>query len=80
MTTKPPAQPMPEAAARAAAFLASRNITTTLCQTCGTEIAGVNGRYSCGNCGWVNHWSQGDTELPPLPDLDDESTGQHPAP
>lgn len=71
MTTKPTQPRTAEAADRAAAFLAGRTITTTLCQTCGTEIAGINGRYSCGNCGWVNHWSQGDTELPPLPDLDD---------
>ncbi|MDX2986529.1 hypothetical protein [Streptomyces caniscabiei] len=72
MTTKPP-QPQTqtaEAAARAAAFLASQTITTTLCQQCGTEIAGINERYSCGVCGWCNHWSEGSTELPPLPRLD----------
>lgn len=75
MTTKPRSA---EDAAKAADFLASRTITTTICQQCGTEIAGINGRYSCGICGWVNHWSQGDTELPALPDLDDEETGQRP--
>ena len=62
----------PASAARAAAFLASQKITTTLCQQCGTEIAGINDRYSCGVCGWCNHWSEGSTELPPLPDLDDD--------
>jgi hypothetical protein len=72
VTTKPPNPLSAEAAAHAAEFLASRTITTTICQQCGTEIAGVCGRYSCGICGWVNHWSQGDTELPPLPDLDDD--------
>jgi len=76
VTTKPPNRLSTEAAAHAAEFLASRKITTTICQHCGTEIAGVNGRYSCGICGWVNHWSQGDTELPPLPDLE----GDDPAP
>ncbi|MFE4818656.1 hypothetical protein ACFRFU_19915 [Streptomyces sp. NPDC056704] len=39
-------------------------ITTTGCRDCGAEVHGLNGRYACGLCGWVNHWSQGDTELP----------------
>ncbi|GAA3101444.1 hypothetical protein [Streptomyces echinatus] len=51
-------------AACAAAFLKGQEITTTGCGRCGTEISGVNGRYACGNCGWVNHWSEGHTELP----------------
>ncbi|MFI0165802.1 hypothetical protein [Streptomyces sp. NPDC017095] len=51
-------------AASAAAFLEGQEITTTGCGRCGTEISGVNGRYACGNCGWVNHWSEGHTELP----------------
>ncbi|MEU7338672.1 hypothetical protein [Streptomyces sp. NPDC007074] len=51
------------AAEAAAAFLSSQEITTTNCRRCGTEISGVNGRYSC-LCGWVNHWSEGHTALP----------------
>lgn len=62
-----PKQPAPspvETAAAAAAFLATQEITTTLCRRCGTEISGINGRYSCGPCGWVNSWQEGHTELP----------------
>ncbi|MEU7280954.1 hypothetical protein AB0A69_19535 [Streptomyces sp. NPDC045431] len=39
-------------------------ITETDCERCGTRIAGLTGRYACGVCGWVNHWSQGHTDLP----------------
>jgi ribosomal protein L37E len=45
-------------------FLASQEITTTDCRRCGTQVSGVNGRYSCSACGWVNDWSEGHTELP----------------
>lgn len=51
-------------AAAAAAFLASQEITNTNCVRCDTQISGVNGRYCCSGCGWVNHWSEGHTELP----------------
>ncbi|SCG01973.1 hypothetical protein GA0115259_107587, partial [Streptomyces sp. MnatMP-M17] len=27
-------------------------------------IAGLDGRYSCGVCGWVNHHSEGHRPLP----------------
>jgi hypothetical protein len=64
-----PAAPSPpnpvQTAAAAAAFLAGQEITTTQCPGCGTEISGVNGRYACGVCSWVNHWSEGHTALPP---------------
>jgi ribosomal protein S27AE len=53
-TTTPPA----------VAFLESQEITTTDCRRCGTQLAGINGRYSCSVCGWVNHWSEGHSELP----------------
>ncbi|MFD5848365.1 hypothetical protein [Streptomyces chartreusis] len=56
--------PSPETAAAAAAFLDTQEITTTGCRTCGTEVAGINGRYACGSCGWVNSWQEGHTELP----------------
>ena len=56
----------PERAAAAAAFLESQEITTTDGRRCGSHIAGVNGRYACGACGWTNHWSEGSRELPPM--------------
>jgi ribosomal protein S27AE len=43
-------------------------ITTTECLQCGAEVHGLNGRYACGLCGWVNHWSQGSTTLPQAED------------
>ncbi|WP_353940172.1 hypothetical protein ABII15_00295 [Streptomyces sp. HUAS MG91] len=48
----------------AASFLATQQITERACEKCGTMIAGVNGRYACGGCGWSNHWSEGLTQLP----------------
>ncbi|MDG4865860.1 hypothetical protein P8605_47690 [Streptomyces sp. T-3] len=39
-------------------------ITSTECPQCGAQVAGLNGRYACGICGWVNHWSQGHGDLP----------------
>jgi hypothetical protein len=55
-------------ATAAAAFLEGQEITTTGCRGCGTEISGVNGRYSCGACGWVNSWAEGHTRLPTAQD------------
>ncbi|MFB7643243.1 MULTISPECIES: hypothetical protein [unclassified Streptomyces] len=40
------------------------DITYTQCKRCGTELAGLDGRYSCGVCGWSNHWSEGHRPLP----------------
>lgn len=39
-------------------------ITYAECRQCGTLIAGLDGRYSCGVCGWVNHHSEGHRALP----------------
>ncbi|WP_327677631.1 hypothetical protein [Streptomyces sp. NBC_00467] len=39
-------------------------ITRTECTRCGTEVRGINGRYACPNCEWVNHWSDGHDQLP----------------
>ncbi|MBU6530381.1 hypothetical protein ACFUIW_19110 [Streptomyces sp. NPDC057245] len=63
-TGAPAAAPRPEVAATAAAFLDGQQITSTQCGLCGTEIAGVNGRYSCGVCGWTNPWWEGTRTLP----------------
>ncbi|MEU0038461.1 hypothetical protein [Streptomyces sp. NPDC006333] len=56
----------PEAESRtdAATTLADAEITATECHDCGAQVHGLNGRYACGLCGWVNHWSQGSTTLP----------------
>ncbi|MFG3286909.1 hypothetical protein [Streptomyces sp. NPDC048111] len=43
---------------------ATPDITYTRCKRCGTELAGLDGRYSCGVCGWSNHWSEGHRPLP----------------
>ncbi|MFF8386938.1 hypothetical protein [Streptomyces kanasensis] len=39
-------------------------ITTTMCKACGSQVSGLNGRYACGVCGWVNNWAEGHTRLP----------------
>ncbi|WP_420031492.1 hypothetical protein ACN2WE_00860 [Streptomyces sp. cg28] len=52
----------------AASFLAAQQITERACEKCGTSIAGVNGRYACGGCGWTNHWSEGLSQLPDASD------------
>ncbi|WP_250301455.1 hypothetical protein [Streptomyces sp. A 4/2] len=39
-------------------------ITESECRICEATIAGLDGRYSCGVCGWSNHWSEGHRPLP----------------
>ncbi|WP_079405344.1 hypothetical protein [Streptomyces sp. 3211] len=48
--------------------MASPQITEAECRRCGTLIAGLDGRYACGVCGWSNHWSEGHTDLPTAAD------------
>lgn len=43
-------------------------ITETDCVRCGTRLAGLDGRYSCGICGWTNPWSEGYRALPTAED------------
>ncbi|WP_327368712.1 hypothetical protein [Streptomyces sp. NBC_01217] len=57
MTRHP--EPVPRAATAAGG-----EITRTNCRRCGTEVHGIDGRYACAGCGWVNHWSEGHTVLP----------------
>ena len=57
----------PEQAAAAATFLEGQEITRTQCGRCGTEIAGIKGRYSCA-CGWSNPWYEGHGTLPSAED------------
>lgn len=39
-------------------------ITYIGCARCGTQIAGLDGRYACSGCGWVNEWTEGHRPLP----------------
>ncbi|MEW1565740.1 hypothetical protein AB0454_22475 [Streptomyces sp. NPDC093509] len=57
-----------EKAAAAAEFLAGQEITSTECPECGSHIAGIKGRYSCGACGWSNPWHEGHGILPTAED------------
>ncbi|MFD8412525.1 hypothetical protein ACFV2Q_12305 [Streptomyces sp. NPDC059650] len=47
-----------------AAPLRAPEITEAECRRCGTDIAGLDGRYACGVCGWVNDHSEGHRRLP----------------
>ncbi|GHH56299.1 hypothetical protein [Streptomyces candidus] len=51
-------------------------ITRTDCPCCGARVEGLDGRYACALCGWVNHWTQGHHELHHA----EENTEQRPAP
>ncbi|AXE26117.1 hypothetical protein C0216_24005 [Streptomyces globosus] len=44
--------------------LPAPEITEAECRRCGTYIAGLDGRYACGVCGWVNDHSEGHRRLP----------------
>ncbi|MFG2722532.1 hypothetical protein ACGFW5_30190 [Streptomyces sp. NPDC048416] len=43
-------------------------ITEADCRKCGTRVAGLDGRYACGVCGWTNDWSEGHRPLPSAED------------
>ncbi|WP_299530685.1 hypothetical protein [uncultured Streptomyces sp.] len=43
-------------------------VTYTECRQCGTLIAGLDGRYACPGCGWVNDHSEGHRALPTAED------------
>ncbi|MFJ2744205.1 hypothetical protein ACIO3O_31655 [Streptomyces sp. NPDC087440] len=64
MNSRKPQRPSP----------APPEITYTNCRRCGTEIAGLDGRYACGVCGWTNHYSEGYRALPTAQD-DPDWTG-----
>lgn len=60
-----PRQPRPEpAAARTEPGTEHPEITYIGCARCGTQIAGLDGRYACSGCGWVNEWTEGHRPLP----------------
>ncbi|MFD8948533.1 hypothetical protein ACFV0B_06730 [Streptomyces xanthophaeus] len=68
MTDRSSSAPLPMAA----------EITNANCRGCGTEIAGLDGRYACGVCGWTNHWSEGHRELPTAADDVDQPQARKP--
>ncbi|MET4925173.1 hypothetical protein P3L51_22930 [Streptomyces sp. PSRA5] len=75
--TNPPARSVPEHAPESAPEAVTAigpEITYAECRQCGTLIAGLDGRYSCGVCGWVNHHSEGHRLLPRAED----DTGREP--
>ncbi|MFF3488646.1 hypothetical protein ACFYXC_36055 [Streptomyces sp. NPDC002701] len=53
-------------------------ITTTDCRQCGAQVSGLNNRYACSYCGWVNHWAEGSNILPSAED--DRDHPGNPAP
>ncbi|MFE5669318.1 hypothetical protein ACFQ7W_36035 [Streptomyces niveus] len=71
----PPAQPAPEPAPEPAVAIGPE-ITYAECRQCGTLIAGLDGRYSCGVCGWVNHHSEGHRLLPRAEDDTGRAAGE----
>ncbi|MBT2460078.1 hypothetical protein J7I97_30165, partial [Streptomyces sp. ISL-87] len=58
------AQPPAESVAGPSAPLPAPELTEAECRRCGTYIAGLDGRYACGVCGWVNDHSEGHRRLP----------------
>ncbi|MFD6424485.1 hypothetical protein [Streptomyces sp. NPDC060198] len=62
--------------------MAAPEVTYTECRRCGTLIAGLDGRYACAGCGWVNDHSEGHRALPTAeddPDFPGAAASRHPA-
>ncbi|MFD0358127.1 hypothetical protein ACFVHW_30990 [Streptomyces sp. NPDC127110] len=64
MTRRPHGAYLPDPSAESTAPLPAPEITEAECRRCGTLIAGLDGRYACGVCGWVNDHSEGHRRLP----------------
>lgn len=63
--TRPPLRThRPEERPESTAPLPAPELTEAECRRCGTYIAGLDGRYACGVCGWVNDHSEGHRRLP----------------
>ncbi|MEV7723859.1 hypothetical protein AB0P15_03880 [Streptomyces sp. NPDC087917] len=54
----------PDTFTESTAPLPAPELTEAECRRCGTYIAGLDGRYACGVCGWVNDHSEGHRRLP----------------
>ncbi|MFG2296624.1 hypothetical protein [Streptomyces sp. NPDC048603] len=78
----PPQHPPPGADLRGAATpettapLPAPELTESECRRCGTLIAGLDGRYACGVCGWVNDHSEGHRRLPRADEDPDRPRGR----
>lgn len=59
-------------------LLDALEITEQECRQCGTLIAGLNGRYACALCGWVNDHSEGHSPLPRAEDDPDAGRNKRP--
>ncbi|MCY0917800.1 MULTISPECIES: hypothetical protein [unclassified Streptomyces] len=55
--------------------LPAPELTEAECRRCGTHIAGLDGRYACGVCGWVNDHSEGHRRLPRADEDPDRPAG-----
>ncbi|MFD7560300.1 hypothetical protein ACFV9E_38115 [Streptomyces sp. NPDC059835] len=64
MTRRPHRAQLPEERPESTAPLPPPELTEAECRRCGTYIAGLDGRYACGVCGWVNDHSEGHRRLP----------------
>ncbi|MFD7786851.1 hypothetical protein ACFV4Q_27740 [Streptomyces nojiriensis] len=64
MTPRPHRAHLPEERTESTAPLSPPELTEAECRRCGTYIAGLDGRYACGVCGWVNDHSEGHRRLP----------------
>ncbi|MFC6985509.1 hypothetical protein [Streptomyces cirratus] len=64
MTRRTAGAPFRGDCAESAAPLPAPELTEAECRRCGTYIAGLDGRYACGVCGWVNDHSEGHRRLP----------------
>ncbi|MEC4574789.1 hypothetical protein [Streptomyces virginiae] len=56
--------------------LPAPELTEAECRRCGTYIAGLDGRYACGVCGWVNDHSEGHRRLPRADEDPDRPKGR----
>ncbi|MFE9257127.1 hypothetical protein [Streptomyces sp. NPDC006879] len=65
MTPRQPKPASPQASdPEPTAPLPAPELTESECRRCGTLIAGLDGRYACGVCGWVNDHTEGHRRLP----------------
>ncbi|MFB7178278.1 hypothetical protein ACFCYI_11280 [Streptomyces sp. NPDC056257] len=64
MTPRPHGAHLPEERTESTTPLPPPELTEAECRRCGTYIAGLDGRYACGVCGWVNDHSEGHRRLP----------------
>ncbi|MGO4462852.1 hypothetical protein AB4039_37080 [Streptomyces sp. M-16] len=64
MTRPPHGAHAPDTYPDSTAPLPAPELTEAECRRCGTYIAGLDGRYACGVCGWVNDHSEGHRRLP----------------